>query len=169
MTESDTLAADADYFAGPPPRRIGTNVLVQRSDGKYLLVVRNRPNFGEVWGMPGGSAGPNENPRVALARAISQRLGLPLDPNRLEWLGYDHVPRTTTANEGYNYLFAIKAPPGVKLDVSHYLQVEWVDDEDAQELLVGHGLRRFNEMVKAREAGVPAELLRGRPTVSEES
>lgn len=68
-------------------KRVATNVLVQDSRGRVLLV---NPTYKAHWDLPGGMAEANEPPRAAAARELREELDLTVPVGRLllvTWVG----------------------------------------------------------------------------------
>ncbi|MER6719882.1 NUDIX hydrolase [Streptomyces halstedii] len=153
-----------DWFTDPPPRRVGVHALIVRGD--HLLMV-SRPYRIAVsrWGLPGGSAGPDELPRRALSRTLDERLGLRVTPGR--WLAVDHVPATPDKHhEGLNWVFEVQIPESVEpavADGSGFGDARWIDRAAVGEFAVDHALRRIEQSLLAAETGEVAELYLGVP------
>lgn len=71
-----------------PPRSAGAAVvLVTAAD--LLLLVRNTTRTG--WAAPGGKRDPGESIRQTAAREVQEEVGLRLDPDRLDPVGYQRI------------------------------------------------------------------------------
>ncbi|MFJ4429318.1 NUDIX domain-containing protein [Streptomyces bobili] len=153
-----------NWFTDPPPRRVGVHDLIMR--GQHLLMV-SRPYKIKVsqWGLPGGSAGPDELSRRALSRTLDERLGLRVTPGR--WLAVDHVPATPGKHvEGTNWVFEVQLPENIEPAIaegSSFGDARWVGRTAVGELAVDHALRRIERSLLAAETGEVAELHLGIP------
>ncbi|MFD3580967.1 NUDIX domain-containing protein [Streptomyces sp. NPDC058683] len=161
-------AADNDnWFDNPPPRRVGTHALVLRGS-RMLMVTRPYSITVSQWGMPGGSAGPNELPWRTLSRSLAERLELRVTPGRL--LAADHVPATPGKHdEGVNYVYEVHLPDNVEpvvTEAGRFGEARWVERAAIEELAVDHSLRRIQQCLKAAETGQFLELLLGLPRQS---
>ncbi|MER7933012.1 MULTISPECIES: NUDIX domain-containing protein [unclassified Streptomyces] len=165
-SEGDTVPPDTtkNWFTNPPPRRVGVHALIVRGD--HLLMV-SRPYRIAVsqWGLPGGSAAPDELPRRALSRTLDERLDLRVTPGR--WLAVDHVPAAPgQIAEGTNWVFEVQVPENVEPNLtedSGFGEVRWVQRTAIGELAVDHALRRIEQSLLAAETGQVAELYLGVP------
>ncbi|MEV5843719.1 NUDIX domain-containing protein [Streptomyces sp. NPDC051985] len=95
-------AEGENWFGNPPPRRVGAHALILRGS-RILMVTRPYRITVSQWGLPGGSASPDELPWRTLSRSLAERLELRVTPGRL--LAADHVPATSHKHdEGVNYV-----------------------------------------------------------------
>ncbi|MEV5847418.1 NUDIX hydrolase [Streptomyces sp. NPDC051985] len=163
MTE-ESAEESPNWFNDPPRRRVGTLALILR--GSQLMLV-NRPDKITVaqWGLPGGSAGPDEHPRRALSRTLDERLGLRVTPGR--WLAVDYVPATPGKHaEGTNWVYEVQLPGHIEPVInenSGFGDVRWVEIAAVGELAVDHALRRIEQSLRAAGTGQTAELYVGIP------
>lgn len=62
---------------------------MENAEGRWLLQQRPPGKaHGGLWEFPGGKVESGENPRFALAREISEELGITLDPQRMDPAGF---------------------------------------------------------------------------------
>ncbi len=153
-----------NWFTDPPPRRVGTHALITRGD-RLLLANRRDETAVSRWGLPRGSAGPDELPRQALSRTLDERLGLRVIPGR--WLAVDLVPaRPGKHVEGTNWVFEVELPENVEPAITEggvFREARWVERTAVGELAVDHSLRRIEQSLLAAETGMVAELYLGVP------
>ncbi len=153
-----------NWFTDPPPRRVGVHALITRGEN-LLMVSRPYKIPGFQWGLPGGSAGPDEHPRRALIRTLDERLGLRGSPGR--FLAIDHVPATPGKHvEGTNWVFEVQVPENVEPAIpegSTFGDARWVERAAVGELAVDHTLRRIEQSLLAAQSGKVAELYLGLP------
>lgn len=168
MTKTIAGTAQVDHFVQPAPRRAGALALIQsEEDGRFLVVRRGYRDGDAAWGLPGGSAAPNELPRDALARTLAEKLDLrvtgPSSRGAVgRWLASDHVPAAPGQFEGRNDVFHVSVWNRQFTLSGGYVDSEWVNVLEAQALLGGYSLRRFEESVYALKNGTVRELVHGR-------
>lgn len=76
-----TAVADAGtWFAGLPGVVVAAGALITDDDGRVLLV---KPNYRELWSLPGGICEFGEPPQDGCRREVAEELGLTLDIGRL--------------------------------------------------------------------------------------
>ncbi|MER6505912.1 NUDIX domain-containing protein [Nonomuraea sp. NPDC001636] len=162
--------ADADYFQNPPPRRTAALALLEH-DGQYVIISRSYWTEVSRWGLPGGSAAPNEHPRRAMSRLLAEKLGLRLTPQALIAVDYS-PPMPGHCTEGLNFVYHVPLPTRAEISVvdnSGYTEARWVTAEEAKDLAVDHELWRINECLTALRGGFTADLLKGLPFPSPHS
>ena len=168
MPETIADRPEVDHFVNPAQRRAGSLALIQsKHDFLYLVIRRGYRDGDAVWGLPGGSAAPNELPRDALARTLAEKLNLRVTGPASKgvvgrWLVSDHMPATTDHFEGRNDVFHVRAWHEDFTLSGGYVEYRWVSLVKAQELLLGYSLRRFEESVYALKKGTVTELVHGR-------
>jgi ADP-ribose pyrophosphatase YjhB (NUDIX family) len=117
------------------------------------------------WGLPRGSAAPDELPRQALSRTLDERLGLRAIPGR--WLAVDLVPaRPGNHVEGTNWIFEVQLPDNIEPVIAEggvFSEARWVERTAIGELVVDHALRRIEQTLLAAKTGTVAELHLGEP------
>jgi len=72
---------DADtWFAGLPGVVVAAGALITDPGGRVLLV---KPNYRELWSIPGGICESGEPPHVGCHREVAEEIGLDIAPGRL--------------------------------------------------------------------------------------
>ncbi|MFJ4866556.1 NUDIX domain-containing protein [Streptomyces sp. NPDC088748] len=156
-----------DYFKNPPPRRFGALAFLEAPDDRFAVIERSYWTEVSRWGLPGGSAAPNELPRRALARHLAEKLHVRLTADRL--LLVDHAPAVPDKHhEGANFVYhkrLAELPQDVR-PARGYTGLRWVTPEQAEGLLLDHELLRFRACLQAvRSSAFGVELLLGNPMI----
>ncbi|MFJ3907432.1 NUDIX domain-containing protein [Streptomyces vinaceus] len=151
-----------DPFKDPPPRRVAALALLEQ-DGLFAIIHRTYWTSVAKWGLPGGSADPNELPRRAFSRHMDQKLGLRLSAGRL--LAIDHAPEWPGRyHEGMNLVYhATVSTNAETTPAGGYDEIRWVTPDAAAALVVDHELLRLTHCVEALRSGTFVELLMGNP------
>lgn len=158
---------ETDYFSNPPPRRFGSLALLQEPEGHFAVIQRSYWTEVSRWGLPGGSAAPNELPRRAMCRNIAEKLGLRVTAGHL--LAIDHSTAWPGKHvEGVNFVYHVQVdeiPADVQL-AHGYTELRWVTPDEAETLLIDHELLRVRQCLKALGSGsFSTELLMGNPMI----
>lgn len=153
-------------FTEAPPRRVGVHAVITRGD-RLLMVNRRDETTASRWGLPRGSARPDELPRPALSRVLDERLGLRAIPGLWQWRAVDFVPAGRNKPvEGTNYVYEVPFPENVEPALPEdgvFSEARWVKRSAIGELAVGHSLRRIEQSLLAAATGKVAELYLGVP------
>jgi DNA-binding transcriptional MerR regulator/ADP-ribose pyrophosphatase YjhB (NUDIX family) len=153
----------AEYLAGLPKKRTAAGVLFSDDLGRTLLV---EPTYKKYWQLPGAVVDADESPFSATVRAIRKRLGLSIRPGRL--LVVDWVPPSPDRIEGLLFVY-----DGATLSSDHTAKIAlpsaelrswaWCTDDDLQDRLPAHMLRRTRAALRARADGATLYLEKGSP------
>jgi ADP-ribose pyrophosphatase YjhB (NUDIX family) len=153
-----------DWFADPPPRRVGALALIIRGT-RVLMVSRPYRTAVSVWGLPGGSAAANELPRQAVSRHLSDRLALRATAGRL--LVVDHVPEKPGMHrEGINFVYGVEIADDTEPAVTEsggLGEARWVERADVGSLAVDHARRRIEQCLTAADTNQVLDLVLGLP------
>lgn len=151
-----------DWFADPPPRRLGVLALLERGT-QVLLIRRTYWSAVSEWGLPGGSAAANELPRRDLGRLLAEKLGVRATVGPL--VAVDHSPEWPGRfREGVNYVYRVPLAADIEpvaAKAGGYAEARWVERAELGSLAVDHELLRIQQCLRAAEAGTVAELLVG--------
>ena len=96
--------------------------------GNRVLLTKNWLGLQRDWRLPGGGLKPGEDPKTAVAREVSEEIGLGIDPQKL-------LPVTKKAyksRHGYYYhLFEITldAEPPLNIRENEIVQAEFIEKE----------------------------------------
>lgn len=155
-----------DYFTYPPPRRVGALALIERGN-QFAVIQRSYWQKVSRWGLPGGSAQPNELPRRALSRLLAEKLGLRVTADAL--LAVDHATEWPGKfREGTNFVYHVKLPEAAEIavsDSSGYTEARWLTLDGIAELAVDHELLHIRQCAEALRSGSCKELLMGIPMI----
>ncbi|MDX3851746.1 NUDIX hydrolase [Streptomyces sp. AK02-01A] len=147
-------------------RRSGALALIERSE-EFVIIQRSYWQEVSRWGLPGGSAQPNELPRRALSRLLAEKLGLRVTTGAL--LAVDHSPEWPGKfHEGVNYIYHVRAPDSAEIQVSEaggYTEARWLTLDKIAELAIDHELLRIQQCIEALRSGSAKELLVGIPMI----
>lgn len=155
-------AAKPDYYADPPPRRVGVLALLDRGDDTFIIVRRNYGSVIKEWGLPGGSVPPDILPRRALTLIMHGKLGIRITPARL--LALEAAPARPDRVEGVNYVFHVPVSEHVEIALaedSGCVEARWLSLDDIHDLAVAHEWLRIQHSVQALRTGGFRELLEG--------
>lgn len=132
-----------DVVASPHERaKAGAAVVLIRTAEAEprMVLVRNASRAG--WDAPGGKGEPGDiTARETAVREVAEEVGLQIDPEALEPVGYERitVPRghaAGTLEEGDNYLqvYAVLLPEALPLrpDLREVPEAQWVTREEAR-------------------------------------
>ncbi len=79
MADSGFVDADT-WYAGLPGVVVAAGALITDVAGSVLLV---KPNYRELWSLPGGICEFGEKPQLGCEREVAEELGLAIRPGRL--------------------------------------------------------------------------------------
>jgi 8-oxo-dGTP pyrophosphatase MutT (NUDIX family) len=91
----------SDMWVNPGLQRISSLCYLE-SDGKLLMLQRNKEPFQGFWTAPGGKLEPMENPRQTINREIWEETGLVLKDPKLKMINSE-----TGESRDYNWLVFI--------------------------------------------------------------
>jgi DNA-binding transcriptional MerR regulator/ADP-ribose pyrophosphatase YjhB (NUDIX family) len=153
----------AEYLAGLPKKRTAAGALFSDDLGRTLLV---EPTYRPHWLLPGGVAAADESPLAATERAIRHELGLPLEPGRL--LVVDWVPPSPDRIEGLLFVYdgatlSSDQSAAIALPQAELRSWAWCTDDELQDRLPAHMLRRTLAALQARADGTTLYLENGSP------
>ena len=133
-----------DVVASPIEReRAGAAVVLIRSGGDEPRVVLVRNASREGWDVPGGKGEPGDvTARDTAVREVAEEIGVMLDREALEPVGYERIRVSTertvgTLEVGDNYLqvYTARLPGPLTLtpDLVEVLEAEWVTESVARQ------------------------------------
>ncbi|MBB2948844.1 8-oxo-dGTP pyrophosphatase MutT (NUDIX family) [Actinoplanes lutulentus] len=150
-----------DFTATLPRKRMGAGALLTDDRGRVLLV---EPTYKDYWEIPGGSVEADESPLTAVARELTEELGLSIQPGRL--LVTDWVPPRVGRTEGLMLLFdggmvTPEQAARIRLPAEELRSWAWSSEEEAGERLPELLARRMAAAVRARAEGIAVYLENG--------
>lgn len=162
------MSENQDYFANPPPRRVGALAFLEAPEDRFAVIERSYWTEVSRWGLPGGSAAPNELPRRALARHLAEKLNVRLTADRFLLVDHATAVPDKQQHEGVNFVYykrLVALPKDVR-PVRGYMGLGWVTPDEAEGLLLDHELLRFRACLQVVRSGAfGVELLYGNPMV----
>nr|WP_111652899.1 NUDIX hydrolase [Actinoplanes lutulentus] len=140
---------------------MGAGALLTDDRGRVLLV---EPTYKDYWEIPGGSVEADESPLTAVARELTEELGLSIQPGRL--LVTDWVPPRVGRTEGLMLLFdggmvTPEQAARIRLPAEELRSWAWSSEEEAGERLPELLARRMAAAVRARAEGIAVYLENG--------
>lgn len=153
----------AEYLAGLPKKRTAAGAVFSDDLRRTLLV---EPTYRAYWLLPGTVVDANESPLAATERAVHHELGLPLKPGRL--LVVDWVPPSPDRIEGLLFVYdgstlSSDQSAAITLPRAELRSWAWCTDDDLQDRLPAHMLRRTRAALQARAKGTTLYLESGSP------
>ena len=151
-----------EWYRSLPAKRTGAAMLLTDVAGRLLLV---KPTYKPGWEVPGGMVERNEAPHDAVARELTEELGLVRTPGRL--LCIDWIPARHPKTDGLMLIFdggildeATLAT--IRLPADELSEHRLVNPEELDDYLPAHMARRVREAIGARDEGPPLYLVDGR-------
>ncbi|MBP1159971.1 DNA-binding transcriptional MerR regulator/ADP-ribose pyrophosphatase YjhB (NUDIX family) [Rhodococcus sp. PvR099] len=153
----------AEYLGGLPKKRIAAGVLLSDDLGRTLLV---EPTYKSYWQLPGVVVEADESPFVATARAIRHELGLSVKPGRL--LVTDWVAPSPNRIEGLLFVYdgavlSSDQSAAIVLPQTELRSWAWCTDDELEDRLPAHMLRRTRKALQARADDTTLYLENGHP------
>ncbi len=139
---SDTEVTDPDtWYAGLAGVVVAAGGLITDAAGRVLLV---KPNYRDLWSLPGGVCEHGEPPQVGCARELAEELGLDVPVGRL---------LATDWSQPYG-----AGTRGIVIQEAELDGFEFVPPDDLPGYLPGYGLARVRGALRAWSAGTSVFL-----------
>jgi 8-oxo-dGTP diphosphatase len=155
---SDTEVADPDtWYAGLAGVVVAAGGLITDAAGRVLLV---KPNYRDLWALPGGVCEHGEPPQVGCARELAEELGLDVPVGRLLATDWSQ-PYGTGARPIMHFVFdggQLDNGSGIVIQEAELDGFEFVSPDDLPGYLPGYGLARVRGALRARSAGTSVFL-----------
>jgi len=150
---SDTEVASPDaWFASLPGVVVAAGGLITDPGGKVLLV---KPNYRELWSLPGGICEHGESPQRGCARELAEELGLDIPVGRLLATDWSQ-PYGADARPIMHFVFdggQLSDGSDIVVQEDELDGFEFVGSGDLPRYLPAYGLTRVRGAVRARESG----------------
>lgn len=132
---------------------VGVKVFLRRSDGKFLLLKRAKPHYGQnycQWDIPGGRIIPGETQLEALQREVQEETGLRLE-GPLQVLGVQdilHLPGKHVVR--ISYLATCTDTEAVQTRPKEHSEFRWLPLEELHTLIQDNLINELLEKLKDR-------------------
>ncbi|MGN6794643.1 MAG: NUDIX domain-containing protein [Streptosporangiaceae bacterium] len=150
---SDAKVADPDtWFASLPGVVVAAGGLITDKAGRVLLV---KPNYRELWALPGGICEHGEPPQLGCGRELAEELGLHIPVGRLLATDWSQ-PYGANARPIMHFVFdagVLETGSRIVVQESELDGFEFVAPADLPSYLPPYGLARVRGALRARAAG----------------
>jgi 8-oxo-dGTP diphosphatase len=146
FTDPDT------WYASLPGVVVAAGALITDPGGRVLLV---KPNYRELWALPGGICERGEPPQEGCGRELAEELGLEIPVGRLLATDWSQ-PYGTDARPIMHFVFdggQLADGAGIVIQEAELDGFRFVSPAELDGYLPGYGLARIRAAVKARESG----------------
>jgi 8-oxo-dGTP diphosphatase len=140
------------WFASLPGVVIAGGGLITDTAGRVLLV---KPNYRDLWSLPGGICEHGEPPQAGCARELAEELGMDIGVGRLLVIDWSQ-PYGADARPIMHFVFdggQLANGSGIVVQESELDGFEFVAVPDLPGYLPPYGLARVSGALRAREAG----------------
>ena len=151
LSDAEEAGPDA-WFASLPGVVVAAGGLITDPIGNVLLV---KPNYRDLWSLPGGICEHGEPPQVGCARELAEELGLDIPVGRLlasDW----SQPYGVDARPIMHFVFdggQLSNGSDIVVQEDELDGFEFVASKDLPAYLPAYGLARVRGAVRARESG----------------
>jgi 8-oxo-dGTP diphosphatase len=149
---TDAQVADPDaWFTSLPGVVVAAGGLITDPGGKVLLV---KPNYRDLWSLPGGICEHGEPPHVGCERELAEELGLDIPAGRLLVTDWSQ-PYGAKARPIMHFVFdggQLNDGSGIVVQEAELDGFEFVAGADLPRYLPAYGLARVRGAVRARES-----------------
>jgi ADP-ribose pyrophosphatase YjhB (NUDIX family) len=150
---SNTEVADPDtWFASLPGVVIAAGGLITDPGGRVLLV---KPNYRDLWSLPGGICEHGEPPQVGCGRELAEELGLDIPVGRLLATDWSQ-PYGVDARPIMHFVFdggQLDNGSGIVVQEAELDGFDFVSPADLPGYLPAYGLARIRGALRARDSG----------------
>jgi len=159
---SETFTDADSWFASLAGVVVAAGGFITDPAGRVLLV---KPNYRDLWSLPGGICEHGEPPHVGCHRELTEELGLDVPLGQLlviDWsqpFGADERPIMHFIFDGGQR----DDGSGIVIQESELDGYEFVGGADLDSYLPAFGLARVRGALRARASGSPEYLPAGRP------
>ncbi len=145
------------WFSGLPGVVVAAGALITDPGGRVLLV---KPNYRELWSLPGGICEFGEPPQAGCARELAEELGLSPGVGRLLVTDWTR-PFGTRARPMMHFIFdagVLAEGSGIIVQESELDGFRFTDEAELPGYLPAYGLARVTAAIAARRCGAAAFL-----------
>ena len=167
MTGDDLTAADVEYYASLPRKRVAAGALLTDADDAILVV---EPTYKSHWEVPGGIVEDGETARAACARECFEELGLRIAVGRL--LVVEHQAGMGARGDSLMLVYdggSLAADADVRLPPAELRSHRFVSPDELDELMGARLANRLRHALVARRTGTVIELENGYPVAVPQS
>ena len=151
MSKTEVVDPDS-WFASLPGVVVAAGGLITDTGGRVLLV---KPNYRELWSLPGGICEHGEQPQVGCARELAEELGLDIPVGRLLATDWSQ-PYGSDARPIMHFVFdggQLHDGSDIVIQDAELDGFEFVPPADLARYLPAYGLTRVRGALRARESG----------------
>jgi ADP-ribose pyrophosphatase YjhB (NUDIX family) len=150
VSDTEVVAPDA-WFSSLPGVVVAAGGLITDASGRVLLV---KPNYRDLWSLPGGICEHGEPPQAGCARELAEELGMDIPVGRLLATDWSQ-PYGAYARPIMHFVFDgghLNDGSGIVIQEAELDGFEFVAPPDLPPYLPAYGLARVRGALRAREA-----------------
>jgi 8-oxo-dGTP diphosphatase len=147
-----TFTDPQTWYANLPCVVVAAGGLITEPSGRVLLV---KPNYRELWALPGGICEQGEPPHLGCRRELAEELGLDITVGRLLAVDWSQ-PYGEQANPIMHFVFdggQLADGAGIAIQEEELDGYQFVPPAELPRYLPDFGLARIRAAIRAREAG----------------
>jgi 8-oxo-dGTP diphosphatase len=147
-----TFTDPRTWYASLPCVVAAAGALITEPSGRVLLV---KPNYRELWTLPGGICEQGEPPHLGCRRELAEELGLDMPVGRLLAVDWSQ-PYGEQANPIMHFVFEggqLAGGAGIVIQEEELDGYQFVSPAELPRYLPDFGLARVRAAIRAREAG----------------
>jgi 8-oxo-dGTP diphosphatase len=152
-----TFTDPQTWYASLPSVVVAAGGLITEPSGRVLLV---KPNYRELWTLPGGICEHGEPPHHGCRRELAEELGLDIPVGRLLAVDWSR-PHGRDANPIMHFVFdggQLADGSGIVIQQAELDGYQFVAPAELLRYLPDFGLARVTAAIKARESGATVFL-----------
>lgn len=152
-----TFTDPQTWYASLPSVIVAAGGLITGPSGRVLLV---KPNYRELWALPGGICEQGEPPHQGCRREVAEELGLDLPVGRLLAVDWSQ-PYGADANPIMHFVFdggQLSDGAGIVIQEAELDGYQFVSTAELPSYLPDFGLARVSAAIKARKSGTTVFL-----------
>jgi 8-oxo-dGTP diphosphatase len=152
MADGMTRSDPDTWFSGLPGVVVAAGALITDQGGRVLLV---KPNYRELWSLPGGICEFGEPPQAGCHREVAEELGLTIDVGRLLVTDWSR-PFGAQARPMMHFIFdggVLTDGARITVQESELDGYQFTDSAELPGYLPGFALPRVTGAIAARASG----------------